>query len=245
MVVAGHVIPLPPFMPNHHYTVLPRLEKAVRLVGPPVVILHRSAVGPSEVPLKHLVIQAYPLVITAQSVYKKLFFVGQDAGEVGAMDSTLSFSRVPSPTVSEVLVAMRLEFLPTKSTHLSVLLAKFPCIAGQAEAGVGVDTIQTGGSIQTRAGLALINISFTVLASVSRCTDAQLFRPFFVAGPTVETDAISTRQQISDIDCTGFHRKCRVGDRFWLLYSWCVGRYLRLGLQGWHYLSVVVAPGLW
>lgn len=175
VVVAGHVVPLPSFMPDHYHTVLSRLEKAVWLIGPPVVILHWSAISPPEVSLKHPVVQAYPLVITAQLVYKTLFFVGQNAGEVGAMDSTLSFSRVPSSTVSEVFVAMRLELLPTKSTHLSVLLTEFPGITGQAEAGEGADPVQTGGSIQTRVGLALIDICFTALSSVSRCTHTEGF----------------------------------------------------------------------
>lgn len=39
VVVAGHVVPLPPLVPDHHHAVLAVLEEAVRLVGPPVVVL--------------------------------------------------------------------------------------------------------------------------------------------------------------------------------------------------------------
>lgn len=39
VIVAGHIVPLPPLMPDHHHTVLSRLEEAVRLVRPPVIIL--------------------------------------------------------------------------------------------------------------------------------------------------------------------------------------------------------------
>lgn len=39
VVVAGHVVPLAVLVPYHHHAVLPRLEEAVRLVRPPVVIL--------------------------------------------------------------------------------------------------------------------------------------------------------------------------------------------------------------
>lgn len=39
MVVAGHVIPLAVLVPDHHHTVLSRLEETVWLVGTPVLIL--------------------------------------------------------------------------------------------------------------------------------------------------------------------------------------------------------------
>lgn len=39
VVVAGHVVPLAILVPYHHHAVLPRLEEAIRLVWPPVVIL--------------------------------------------------------------------------------------------------------------------------------------------------------------------------------------------------------------
>lgn len=38
------------------------------------------------------------------------------------------------------------------------LFAQFSGVAGQAEAGEGVDSIQTGGSIQARVGVALVDI---------------------------------------------------------------------------------------
>lgn len=82
VVVTGYIVPLSSLMPDHHYTVLSRLEEAVGLVGPPVVILHRSTIGPPEVPLKHLVIETDPLVVTAQTVDIVLLLLRQDGGEV-------------------------------------------------------------------------------------------------------------------------------------------------------------------
>lgn len=38
------------------------------------------------------------------------------------------------------------------------LFTQLPGVAGQAEAGEGVDRIQTGGSIQARVGVALVDI---------------------------------------------------------------------------------------
>lgn len=95
------------------------------------------------------------------------------------------------------------------------LFTELSCIAGQAETGVGVDSIQTGGSIQTRVRLALINICrhttqayiiphhhlsvqgqynvdnvctcFTVLPGVSRCTNADILCSFLVAGASILT----------------------------------------------------------
>lgn len=39
MVVARHVVPLAVLVPDHDDTVLARSEEAVRLVGPPVLVL--------------------------------------------------------------------------------------------------------------------------------------------------------------------------------------------------------------
>lgn len=39
VIVAGHVVPLPSFMPDHHHAILSWLEETVWLVWPPVVEL--------------------------------------------------------------------------------------------------------------------------------------------------------------------------------------------------------------
>lgn len=39
MVVTGHVVPLAPFMPDHHHTVFSRAKVIIWLVWPPVLIL--------------------------------------------------------------------------------------------------------------------------------------------------------------------------------------------------------------
>lgn len=39
VIVAGHVVPLPSFMPDHHHAILSWLEETVGLVWPPVVEL--------------------------------------------------------------------------------------------------------------------------------------------------------------------------------------------------------------
>lgn len=39
VIVTGHVVPLAPFVPDHHHTIFSWLEEAVRLVWPPVVKL--------------------------------------------------------------------------------------------------------------------------------------------------------------------------------------------------------------
>lgn len=56
VVVAGYIVPLSSLVPDHHHTVLSRLEETVWLVGTPVLILHDAAVCPAEVSLKHLVV---------------------------------------------------------------------------------------------------------------------------------------------------------------------------------------------
>lgn len=56
VVVAGYIVPLSSLVPDHHHTVLSRLEETVWLVGTPVLILHDAAVSPAEVSLKHLVV---------------------------------------------------------------------------------------------------------------------------------------------------------------------------------------------
>jgi len=37
VVVAGHVVPLPALVPDHHHAVLLGVEVVIRLVGPPVL----------------------------------------------------------------------------------------------------------------------------------------------------------------------------------------------------------------
>lgn len=39
VIVAGHVVPLPSLVPDHHHAVLSGLEEAVGLVRPPEVVL--------------------------------------------------------------------------------------------------------------------------------------------------------------------------------------------------------------
>lgn len=54
------------------------------------------------------------------TVDEVLLLLRQDAGEVCAVETTLSLCSIPGAAVSEVLVAVRLKLLPTKATLLSV-----------------------------------------------------------------------------------------------------------------------------
>lgn len=116
----------------------------------------------------------------------------------------------------------------TLTLHVSwlTLLAELSCIAGQAEAGEGVDSVHTGGSVQTRVGLALVDICrrttqariiprvirlsvrgsvwlevkrrtcLAVLSGVSRCAQADVLRSISVAGASVQTHSGRARQEI-------------------------------------------------
>lgn len=121
VVIAGNIIPLAILMPNDHNTVFSCRKEAVWLVGPPILILQCAAISPTEVVLKHLVIEAYPLVIMPHTIHKHLFLVRQDACEVGTLQATLPLSSVPRAAVSEVLVALPLELVPAVVTGLRVL----------------------------------------------------------------------------------------------------------------------------
>lgn len=80
MIVAWHIIPLPILMPNYYNTIFTSRKEAVWLVRSPVFILQRASISPAEIMLKHLIVQANPLIIMTQAVYKVLFVLGQNAG---------------------------------------------------------------------------------------------------------------------------------------------------------------------
>lgn len=54
------------------------------------------------------------------TIDEQLLLLGQDAGQVSAVQTTLPLSSVPRPAVGEVFIAVRLKLLPSKPTHLSV-----------------------------------------------------------------------------------------------------------------------------
>lgn len=54
------------------------------------------------------------------TIDKHLLLPWQDADQVSTVKPTLPLGSVPGATVREVLVAVRLKLLPTKSTNLSV-----------------------------------------------------------------------------------------------------------------------------
>lgn len=124
VVVAGHIVPLSALMPDHDHTVLAGGEEAVRLTITPVLELHGMSISPAEIIVKHFIIQADPLIVVAQTIYEELLFVGQDAGQVSALQTTLSFCCLPRPPVGEVLIAVALKLLPTKVTNLRILLTE-------------------------------------------------------------------------------------------------------------------------
>ena len=54
------------------------------------------------------------------TVDKLLLFVGDDASQVGPLQTTLPLGRVPVATVGEVLVTVALELVPAIGTHFCV-----------------------------------------------------------------------------------------------------------------------------
>lgn len=158
VVIAGDVIPLPVLMPDYNNTVLSSRKEAVWLVWSPVLILQWATISPAEITLKHLVIEANPLVVMANTVDEDLLLVGQDAGQVSSLQAALPLRRVPGAPVREVLVALPLELVPAVVTGLRVLLTESPNVAGQAQAGEGVEAINARGSVPARVGLALVDI---------------------------------------------------------------------------------------
>lgn len=186
VVIAGDIIPLAVLMPDNHNTVFSSREEAVWLVGSPVLVLQSAAISPTEVVLKHFVIEAYPLVIMAHTIHKHLFLVRQDACEMGTLQTALPFSRIPCAAVSKVLVALPLEFVPAVVTCLSVLLTECANIAWKAEASEGIKAIYTGGSVPTRVGVTFIKIQLTPVSTESRDTGAHIGSLSGVTGASVE-----------------------------------------------------------
>lgn len=158
VIIARDIIPLPILMPDYNNTVFSSRKEAVWLVWSPVLILQWATISPAEVTLKHLVIEANPLVVVANTVDEDLLLVGQDAGQVRSLQAALPLRRVPRAPVREVLVALPLELVPAVVTRLRVLFTESPNVAGQAQAGEGVEAVYARGSVPTRVGLALIDI---------------------------------------------------------------------------------------
>lgn len=186
VVIAGNIIPLAILMPNDHNTVFSCRKEAVWLVGSPVLILQCAAISPTEVVLKHLVIEAYPLVIMTHTIHKHLFLVGQDACEVGTLQTTLPLGSVPRAAVSEVLVALPLELVPAIVTGLRVLFTQGTNITWKAEAPKCVKTIHTRGSISARVRMAFIKIQFTLVSTEPRNTGTHIRSLRRIAGASIE-----------------------------------------------------------
>lgn len=176
VVVAWNIVPLAVFMPNDDHTVFSGRKETIWLVGSPVLILQCAAIGPAEVMLKHLVIEANPLIIMAHTIHKHLLFLGQDAGEVSSLQATLPLGRVPGAPVGEVFVALALEFVPAIVTGLRILLTKCTNVAWEAETPKCIKSINTGCSIPTRVRVAFIEIKFTLVSTVARHTGAHVGR---------------------------------------------------------------------
>lgn len=145
-------------MPYYNNTVFSSRKETVWLVWSPVLILQWATISPAEVTLKHLVIEANPLVVMPNMVHKDLLLVGQDARQVGSLQTAFPFSRVPCAPVGKVFVALPLELVPAVITGLRVLLTKSTHIAWQTEASKGVEAIYTRGSIAAWVRLAFIDI---------------------------------------------------------------------------------------
>lgn len=186
VVIAGDVIPLTIFMPNDHNAVFSCRKETVWLVGSPVLILQCTAVSPAEVMFKHLVIEADPLVIMAHTIHKHLFLMRKDACEVGTLQATLPFSSIPCASMSKVLVALSLEFVPAIVTCLSVLFTECTNITWETETSKCIKTIHTGGTIPTRVRVTFIKIKFTLVSAVSRCTGAHIGSLGRITGASVE-----------------------------------------------------------
>lgn len=59
-------------------------------------------------------------VCLVHTIHKHLFFVRQNAGEVGALQTAFPFGCIPCASMREVLITLPLEFVPTVVTCLSV-----------------------------------------------------------------------------------------------------------------------------
>lgn len=186
MIIAGNIIPLAVLMPNDYDTIFSSREEAVRLVGPPVLILQCAAISPTEVMFKHLVIEAYPLIVMAHAVHKHLFFMRQDACEMRALQTALPFSCIPCAPMGEVFVALPLEFVPAVVTRLCVLFTKCTNIARKAEAPERIKTINARGSIATGVRVTFIKIKFTLVATESRHTGAHIGSVSRVTGASIK-----------------------------------------------------------
>lgn len=57
---------------------------------------------------------------TVRTVHKDLLLVGQDARQVGSLQTAFPFSRVPCAPVGKVFVALPLELVPAVITGLRV-----------------------------------------------------------------------------------------------------------------------------
>lgn len=186
MVIAGNIIPLTILMPNDHNTVFPSRKEAIWLVGSPIFILQCAAISPTEVMFKHLVVEADPLIIMAHTIHKHLFLMRQDAGEMGALQTALPFSRIPRASVGEVLVALPLEFMPAIVTCLSVLFTKCTNVAWKTEASKCIETVNTCGSIPTGIRVTFIKIKFTLVSTVSWHTGAYISGFSRIAGASIK-----------------------------------------------------------
>lgn len=60
------------------------------------------------------------------TIHKHLFLMRKDACEVGTLQATLPFSSIPCASMSKVLVALSLEFVPAIVTCLSVWKKRVP-----------------------------------------------------------------------------------------------------------------------
>lgn len=186
MVIAGNIIPLAVLVPNDYDTIFSSRKKAVWLVGPPVLILQGAAISPTEVMLKHLVIEAYPLIVMAHTIHKHLFFMRQDACEMGALQPAFSLSCIPRAAVGKVLVALPLEFVPAVVTCLGVLLTKCTNVARKAEAPERIETVNARGSIATGVRVTFIKIKLTLVAAVSWHTGAHVGSFSRITGASVK-----------------------------------------------------------
>lgn len=186
MVIAGNIIPLAILMPNDYNTVFSSRKEAVWLVGPPILVLQCAAISPAEVMLKHLVIKAYPLIVMAHTINKHLFFVRQDACEMGTLQTAFPFSCIPCASMGKVFVALPLEFVPAIVTCLGVLFTKCTNITWKAEAPECVKTINTSGSIPTGIRVTFIKIKFTLVSTVSWHTGAYIGSFSRITGASVK-----------------------------------------------------------
>lgn len=186
MIIAGNIIPLAVLVPNDYNTIFSSRKETVWLVGPPVLILQCAAISPTEVMLEHLVVEADPLIIMAQTIHKHLFFMREDACEMSTLKTAFPFGCIPRASMGEILVALPLEFVPAIVTCLSVLLTKCTNIAGKTEAPECVKHINACGSIATGVRVTFIKIKFTLVATVSWHTGAYIGSFCRIAGTSIK-----------------------------------------------------------